>query len=34
MAAGTGLARGEAIPLKLVNAESWEDGGVLLHYKL
>jgi 2,5-diamino-6-(ribosylamino)-4(3H)-pyrimidinone 5'-phosphate reductase len=34
MAAGTGLARGEAIPLELVNAEAWEDGGVLLHYKL
>ncbi len=33
-AAGAGLARGEAIPLKLVNAEAWEDGGVLLHYKL
>lgn len=34
MAAGAGLARGEAVPLKLVNAEAWEDGGVLLHYKL
>ncbi|MEW6030935.1 MAG: 2,5-diamino-6-(ribosylamino)-4(3H)-pyrimidinone 5'-phosphate reductase [Chloroflexota bacterium] len=33
-AAGAGLARGEAVPLKLVNVEAWEDGGVLLHYKL
>lgn len=34
MAAGAGLARGEAVPLKLVSVEAWEDGGVLLHYKL
>ncbi len=34
MAAGIGLERGEAIPLKLVNAETWEDGGVLLKYIL
>jgi len=34
MAAGLGLARSAAIPLKLVDAEAWEDGGVLLHYKL
>lgn len=34
MAAGPGLVRSAAIPLKLVNAEVWEDGGVLLHYKL
>ncbi|MEW6241271.1 MAG: dihydrofolate reductase family protein [Chloroflexota bacterium] len=33
-AAGAGLARGEAVPLKLVNAEAWEDGGILLHYTL
>ena len=32
MAAGSGLERGEAIPLKLVSAEAWEDGGVLLKY--
>ena len=32
MAAGSGLERGEAIPLKLVNVEQWEDGGVLLKY--
>jgi len=34
LAAGSGLVRSAAIPLKLVNAEAWEDGGVLLHYKL
>lgn len=34
MAAGPGLVRSAAIPLKLVNVESWEDGGVLLHYNL
>ena len=32
MAAGSGLKRGEAIPLKLVEAEKWEDGGMLLKY--
>lgn len=34
MAAGPGLERSEAIPLKLLQAESWEDGGVLLRYRL
>jgi 2,5-diamino-6-(ribosylamino)-4(3H)-pyrimidinone 5'-phosphate reductase len=34
LAAGAGLVRSEAIPLKLVDAEVWEDGGVLLKYKL
>jgi 2,5-diamino-6-(ribosylamino)-4(3H)-pyrimidinone 5'-phosphate reductase len=34
MAAGFGLERADAIPLKRVNAEVWEDGGVLLHYIL
>jgi len=34
MAAGSGLVRSAAIPLKLVEAEAWEDGGVLLYYKL
>lgn len=34
MAAGPGLERGDAIPLKLVNVESWEDGGVVLKYSL
>jgi len=33
MAAGSGLKRSEAIPLKLVEAEKWEDGGVLLKYQ-
>ena len=33
MAAGSGLARSEAIPLKLVESQSWEDGGVLLRYQ-
>jgi len=34
MAAGSGLVRSAAIPLKLVEVEAWEDGGVLLYYKL
>jgi 2,5-diamino-6-(ribosylamino)-4(3H)-pyrimidinone 5'-phosphate reductase len=34
MAAGSGVVRSVAIPLKLVDAEVWEDGGVLLKYKL
>ena len=34
MVGGPGLERSEAIPLKLVNAESWQDGGVLLKYIL
>jgi 2,5-diamino-6-(ribosylamino)-4(3H)-pyrimidinone 5'-phosphate reductase len=34
MAAGVGLGRGEAVPLKLIHVESWEDGGVLLRYKI
>jgi 2,5-diamino-6-(ribosylamino)-4(3H)-pyrimidinone 5'-phosphate reductase len=34
MAAGSGLQRNEAIPLKLVETETWEDGSVLLKYQL
>jgi len=34
LAAGTGLERGAAIPLKLLNVEKEEDGGVLLKYQL
>ncbi len=34
MAAGSGLERSAAIPLKLTHAEKWEDGGVLLKYKI
>jgi len=34
MAAGSGLARSAAIPLKLIGAEVWDDGGVLLKYKI
>ncbi len=34
LAAGSGLKRSEAIPLKLVEAGPWEDGGVLLKYQL
>lgn len=33
-AAGPGVVRGEAIPLKLVDVEVHEDGGVLIRYKL
>jgi len=32
--AGPGVVRGEAIPLKLVDVEVHEDGGVLIRYKL
>lgn len=34
MAAGSGLERSAAIPLKLVHVEHWEDGGVLIKYKI
>jgi riboflavin biosynthesis pyrimidine reductase len=34
LAGGPGLERSEAIPLKLVSAEAWEDGGVYLKYIL
>lgn len=32
LAAGVGVERGEAIPLKLIDVEKWDDGGVLLKY--
>jgi len=34
MASGSGLERSAAVPLKLLNIEHWDDGGVLLHYKV
>jgi len=34
MASGSGFERSEAVPLKLINVEHWDDGGVLLHYKV
>jgi 2,5-diamino-6-(ribosylamino)-4(3H)-pyrimidinone 5'-phosphate reductase len=34
LAAGAGLERGEALPLKLIHAEHHEDGGVIVQYKL
>jgi 2,5-diamino-6-(ribosylamino)-4(3H)-pyrimidinone 5'-phosphate reductase len=34
LAAGAGLDRTEAIPLKLIGADPWEDGGVVLNYIL
>jgi len=34
LAAGVGLERSDAIPLKLAHVENWEDGGVLLQYTL
>jgi 2,5-diamino-6-(ribosylamino)-4(3H)-pyrimidinone 5'-phosphate reductase len=33
LAAGSGLKRSEAIPLKLIETETWEDGGVLIKYQ-
>ena len=32
LAAGAGLERGAAIPLKMMDVETWDDGGVLLKY--
>ena len=34
LAAGFGLVKSAAIPLKLIGSEEWQDGGVLLHYRL
>jgi 2,5-diamino-6-(ribosylamino)-4(3H)-pyrimidinone 5'-phosphate reductase len=34
MAAGSGVERSEAIPLKLIHMEQHEDGGVVLKYQL
>jgi 2,5-diamino-6-(ribosylamino)-4(3H)-pyrimidinone 5'-phosphate reductase len=34
LAAGSGLKKSEAIALKLVESETWEDGGVLLKYQV
>jgi 2,5-diamino-6-(ribosylamino)-4(3H)-pyrimidinone 5'-phosphate reductase len=34
MAAGSGLERSEAIPLKLIHVERWNEGGVVLKYQL
>jgi len=34
LAAGLGLARSAAIPLKLIEAQTWEDGGILIKYQL
>ena len=33
IAAGSGLVRSDAIPLKLVRSQAWDDGGVLLRYR-
>lgn len=34
MVAGSGFERSAALPLKLVHVEKWDDGGVLLKYRL
>ncbi len=34
LAAGLGVERSEAVPLKLMEVEHWDDGGVLLKYSL
>ena len=34
MAAGLGVERSDAVPLKLIHVENWSDGGVLLHYEV
>jgi len=33
LAAGSGLERSTAIPLKLIHSESWDDGSVILKYQ-
>jgi len=33
MAAGSGLERSAALPLKLIHVEKWDDGGVLIKYQ-
>jgi 2,5-diamino-6-(ribosylamino)-4(3H)-pyrimidinone 5'-phosphate reductase len=33
LAAGSGLERSQALPLKLIDVEKWEDGGVLVKYQ-
>ncbi len=33
IAAGSGLVRSDAIPLTLVESQSWDEGGVLLRYQ-
>ena len=33
-AAGSGLIRSDAIPLKLIESQAWDDGGILLRYQL
>ncbi|MFZ1043574.1 MAG: dihydrofolate reductase family protein [Anaerolineales bacterium] len=33
IAAGLGLVRSNAIPLKLVESQAWDDGGILLRYQ-
>ncbi len=33
IASGAGLMRGSALPVRLMEAEPWEDGGLLLRYK-
>jgi len=34
MVAGSGFERREAIPLKLIQVENWDEGGVVLKYQL
>ena len=34
LAGGAGLPRTAAVPLELMQVQQWEDGGVLLHYKV
>ncbi len=34
LAGGPGLPRDRALALRLVASEQWEDGGILLHYKM
>ena len=34
LAAGSGLERSAAIPLKLIEAQTWEDGGIFIKYQL
>jgi len=34
MAAGSGLERSAAVPLKLIHVKKWEDGGIIIKYQI
>jgi 2,5-diamino-6-(ribosylamino)-4(3H)-pyrimidinone 5'-phosphate reductase len=34
LADSLGVARGEAVPLELKQVNSWDDGGIVIHYQV